>query len=159
MLSMPYKGLGAFSKGFLPTLLCKCNKTPPKKNCNSRRGICFYGLVFYFKFQKLRLGPRFFFSFAFWVFLYTSPVLHYPCSGENCYELQLYRPIMLTVISIYNSDVHRRLKEFYFFQIFRLSGWVTGMFHSLSPVMTDWCCLVHFTQRSIKYGKIPRAVG
>lgn len=31
MLSMPYKGLGAFSKGFLPTLLCKCNKTPPKK--------------------------------------------------------------------------------------------------------------------------------
>lgn len=67
-----------------------------------------------------------FFSFAFWVFLYTSPVLHYPCSGENCYELQLYRPIMLTVISFYNSDVHRRLREFYlfffFFQIFRLSG-------------------------------------
>jgi hypothetical protein len=50
MLSMPYKGLGAFSKGFLPTLLCKCNKPPQKKNCNSRRGICFYGLVFYFKF-------------------------------------------------------------------------------------------------------------
>lgn len=56
-----------------------------------------------------------FFFFAFWVFLYTSPVLHYPCSGENCYELQLYRTIMLTVISFYNSDVHRRLKEFYFF--------------------------------------------